>query len=61
MTIPTTGDELPHSVWTRRRVERFSFPGDAGKTVYFCIRYENSKGGEEGEGDWGPMFTATVT
>jgi hypothetical protein len=42
-------------------VERFSFPGDTGKTVYFCIRYENSKGGEEGEGDWGPMFTATVT
>ncbi|MDR1903924.1 MAG: hypothetical protein LBQ88_16775 [Treponema sp.] len=61
MKIPATGDDLSHSRWTRRRKERFDFHGDAGKTVYFCIRYENSKGGEEGEGPWGPMFSAIVT
>jgi hypothetical protein len=52
-----TGDELPHSRWTRRRRERFDFNGDSGKTVYFCIRYENGKGEF---GPWGPIFSAII-
>jgi hypothetical protein len=54
---PTAGKELPHSRWTRRRKERFRFDGDSGKTVYFCICYENSKG-EAGE--FGPIFSAVI-
>jgi hypothetical protein len=57
MKPPTSGKELPHSRWTRRRRERFSFDGDSGKTVYFCIRYENGKG-ESGE--FGPIFSAVI-
>jgi hypothetical protein len=44
MTIPVSGDELPHSLWTRRRKERMDLHEDRGSTVYVCIRYENSKG-----------------
>jgi hypothetical protein len=57
MRPPTSGKELPHSRWMRRRRERFSFDGDSGKTVYFCIHYENSKG-EAGE--FGPIFSAVI-
>ena len=57
MRIPTSGDELPHSQWTRRRNETFDFHGDSGKTVFFCIRYENSKGEF---GPWGPIFFAVI-
>ena len=57
MKPPSSGKELPHSRWSRRRKERFSFDGDSGKTVYFCIRYENSKG-EVGE--FGPIFHAVI-
>jgi hypothetical protein len=35
-------------------------PGDSGKTVYFCLRYENQKGGEEGEGPFGPIMSAII-
>jgi hypothetical protein len=42
---PVSGDELPYSRFTRRKKELFDFPAeDSGKTVYFCIRYENAKG-----------------
>jgi hypothetical protein len=41
---PGTGSDLPYSVFTRRKKERFDFDGESGKTVYFCLRYENSKG-----------------
>jgi hypothetical protein len=57
MNVPLTGDDLPHSMWLRRRRERLIFTGDSGKTVYFCIRYENSKGDV---GPWGPIFFAVV-
>ena len=57
MKVPVTGDDLPHSRWTRRRKERFDFNGDSGKTAYFCICYENSKGEA---GRWGPMFSAVI-
>jgi hypothetical protein len=58
---PRDGDDLPHSTFTQRRKYRFDFPEeDRGKTVYFCLRYENSKGGKEGEGPWGPIFKAII-
>jgi hypothetical protein len=55
---PISGEELPHSKFTRRKKERFDFPQeDCGKTVYFCIRYENTKGQP---GPWGPIFSAII-
>jgi hypothetical protein len=60
-TPPKSGDDLPHSTFTRRKKYRFDFPEeDRGKTVYFCLRYENSKGGKEGEGPFGPIFSAII-
>ncbi|MDR0337532.1 MAG: hypothetical protein LBI18_10625 [Planctomycetaceae bacterium] len=56
--IPVNGDELPHSRFTRRKKELFDFPQeDSGKTVYFCVRYENAKGEP---GPWGPMFSTFI-
>jgi hypothetical protein len=57
---PQTGDDLPHSVFTRRKRHRFDFDGNSGKTVYFCLRYENGKGGEEGESPFGPILRAVI-
>ena len=58
MKPPQAGDDLPHSKFTRRKKELFDFnAGDSGKTVYFCIQYENSKGQA---GPWGPLFQATI-
>jgi hypothetical protein len=58
---PKSGDDLPHSTFTKRKKYRFDFPEeDRGKTVYFCLRYENSKGGKEGEGPWGPIISAII-
>ena len=55
---PVKGEELPHSQFVRRRKELFIFPADdSGKTAYFSIRYENSKGQA---GPWGPVFSATI-
>ena len=54
---PDTGADLPHSQWVRRKRERFYFSGDSGKTAWFCIRYENSKGEN---GPWGPLFSAVI-
>jgi hypothetical protein len=57
---PKRGKDLPCSVFTRRRKERFDFDGESGNRVWFCLRYENAKGGEEGEGPFGPMLTAII-
>jgi hypothetical protein len=57
---PVTGNDLPHSTATRRKKYRFDFEGDSGKTVWFCLRYENEKGGKSGEGPFGPLFSAVV-
>jgi hypothetical protein len=57
---PLTGNDLPHSTFTHRKSYRFDFDGDSGKTVYFCLRYENGKGGKEGEGSFGPIFSAII-
>jgi hypothetical protein len=57
---PKKGSDLPHSVFTRRKKERFDFDGESGTRVYFCLRYENSKGGKEGEGPFGPILSAVI-
>ena len=50
--------DLPHSKFTKRKKLLFDFPpDDSGKTVYVCVRYENSKGQS---GPWGPMFSAVI-
>jgi hypothetical protein len=56
-TAPETGEDLPHSVFTRRKKERFDFEGYSGKRVYFCLRWENTKG--EG-GPFGPIKQAVI-
>jgi hypothetical protein len=57
---PRSGYDLPHSVFTGRRRYRFDFDGDSGKTVWFCLRYENKKGGPGSEGPFGPLFSSVI-
>jgi hypothetical protein len=54
---PQSGTELPYSVFTRRKKERFDFDGESGNTVYFCLRYENAKGQT---GPFGPLLSAVI-
>ncbi|MDR2360512.1 MAG: hypothetical protein LBD85_04435 [Oscillospiraceae bacterium] len=53
----TDAMELPYSVFTRRAKERFDFNGESGSKVYFCLRYENSKGQS---GPFGPVLSAVI-
>jgi hypothetical protein len=55
--VPISGNDLPHSKFTRRHKELFDFDGESGNTVYFCLRYENPKGDA---GPFGPMLKAVV-
>jgi hypothetical protein len=58
MRAPVSGDELPHSRFSRRQRLEFDFPQtDSGKTIYFCVRFENAKGEP---GPWGPLFSAVI-
>ncbi|MDR2260130.1 MAG: hypothetical protein LBE06_04180 [Azoarcus sp.] len=58
MKPPASGNELPHSRFTRRQSDIFDFEQtDSGKTAYFCIRFENAKGEP---GPWGPMLSAVI-
>jgi hypothetical protein len=58
MKAPVSGDELPHSHFTRRKRERLDFAQEeSGKTIHFCVRYENAKGEP---GPWGPIFSAVI-
>jgi hypothetical protein len=58
MKPPVSGEELPHPKFTRRKKETFDLPPeDSGKTAYFCIRYENSKGQA---GPFGPIVQAVI-
>ena len=54
---PKTGADLPYSVFTRRSRHRFDFMGEHGNVVYFCLRYENSKGQA---GPWGKIITSFI-
>jgi hypothetical protein len=55
-----TGKDLPRLFFARRKKERLDFDGESGNTVYFCLQYENSKGGEEGKGPFGPFLSAVI-
>ncbi|GBU23360.1 hypothetical protein R80B4_03277 [Fibrobacteres bacterium R8-0-B4] len=54
---PNTGDDLPHSVFTRKKKHRFDFSADRGAQAFFCLRYENSKGQA---GPWGDVVETFV-
>jgi hypothetical protein len=54
---PESGFDLPHSVFTRKSKYFFDFDGDSGKTIYFCLRYENGKGEA---GPFGPLISAVI-
>jgi len=54
---PKTGDDLPHSVFTRQKKYRFDFTGESGRQVFLCMRFENSKGQA---GPWGKIIQAFV-
>jgi len=54
---PKTGDDLPHSVFTRKKQHLFDFAGENGQEVFFCMRYENSKGQP---GPWGKIISAFI-
>ena len=54
---PKTGNDLPHSVFTRRKRHLFDFAGENGREVFFCMRYENSKGQP---GPWGDIISAHI-
>ena len=57
-TPPESGVNLRESRFTRQKKVLFTFlPTDSGKTAYFSIRYENSKGES---GPWGPMCSAII-
>jgi hypothetical protein len=53
----TDAMELPYSIFTRRAKERFDFNRESGRMVYFCLRYENSKGQA---GPFGPVLSAVI-
>lgn len=58
MKPPVSGEGLPESKFTRRKKEVIDFlPEDSGKTAYFCLRYENSKGEA---GPWGPIVSSVI-
>ncbi|GHU23995.1 hypothetical protein FACS1894172_15740 [Spirochaetia bacterium] len=57
-TAPQTGADLINSIYTKHTSYTFDFPEtDRGKTVWFCIRLENAKGGA---GPWGPLLWTIV-
>jgi hypothetical protein len=57
MKVPTSGTELPHSIFTREKKSLFDFDGFSGMTAFFCLRYENSKGKA---GPWGPFLQGII-
>jgi len=54
---PKSGEDLPHSVFTRRNRYRFDFSTDNGKEAFFCMRFENSKGDA---GPWGKIISGFI-
>jgi hypothetical protein len=55
--VPKKGNDLLYSIFTKKKKKRFDFEGESGNTVYFCLRYENSKGDV---GPFGPMLQAVI-
>lgn len=58
LTTPSSGEQLPHSVFFRGRKHVFVFDEeDSGKTCFFNARYENAKGQS---GPWSTMTSAFI-
>jgi hypothetical protein len=57
---PKDASDLPYSIFSRRKKERFTFEGESGNRVYFRLQYENAKGRKEGQGPYGPVLTAVI-
>jgi hypothetical protein len=57
--VPTGPDDITEQEDRRRKNEEIvNSADDAGKKIFFCMRYVNSKG-EPGE--WGPIIEAIIT
>ncbi|MDR2485284.1 MAG: hypothetical protein LBD55_07810 [Treponema sp.] len=54
---PKSGDDLPYILTTKRKKERFGFPGYSGKTAYFCLRWLNAN---DKPGPYGPVLEAII-
>jgi hypothetical protein len=54
---PAAAADLPWSMFTRRRRERFDFAGNSGKTVYVAIVWTNEKGNL---GPAGPVISGVI-
>ena len=54
---PKSGDDLPYIFTTKRKKERFDFPGYSGKTAYFCLRWLNPN---DRPGPYGPILQAII-
>ena len=54
---PAAAADLPWSMFTRRKRERFDFDGNSGKAVYICIVWTNEKGQL---GPPGPIINGTI-
>ena len=55
---PETRDVLNKGIFTRRKKEPFVFqPEESAKRMYFCARYENSKGQA---GPWSNIMSAVI-
>ena len=56
---PKGGLNLAASKFTRRKKDTFDFTDkDVGGTVYFAVRYENSKGER---GPWSPLYQTVIS
>jgi hypothetical protein len=55
--VPATGEDMPYAVFTREKKLLLDLDGESGKTVYLCLRYENSKGEA---GPFGPILHAVI-
>ncbi|GHU23823.1 hypothetical protein FACS1894172_15140 [Spirochaetia bacterium] len=59
VNIPTQAEDLPQSNFIKHMKETFTFGQDeVGKTVYFCVRYQNAKGQP---GPWSPIFHTVIS
>jgi hypothetical protein len=54
---PHTGDDLHFVATVQRKRERFDFNENSGKTVFFCLRWENPSGKA---GPWGTLLKAVI-
>ena len=54
---PRSGDDLLYIFTTKRKKERFDFPGYSGKTAYFCLRWLNPS---DRPGPYGPIIQAII-